>query len=43
MSSLKSPPAGGWRFFFQVQLQTDADLMPIEDATVDWGQKDENS
>jgi hypothetical protein len=42
MSSLKSPPAGGLRFFFQVQLQTDPDLMPIEDATVDWGQQDKD-
>ena len=28
--------AGDWTFDFMVQLQTDAHLMPIEDATVKW-------
>ena len=34
------PPEGGWTFVFEAQLQTDPDLMPIENAMTDWGQND---
>lgn len=30
---------GDWRFGFMVQVQTDAHLMPIEDATVKWPER----
>jgi uncharacterized membrane protein len=35
-AGLASPPAEGWRFAFEVQVQGDPDLMPIEDPTVRW-------
>lgn len=35
-AGLASPPAEGWRFAFEAQVQVDSDLMPIEDPTVRW-------
>jgi len=40
-SSVNHPSEGGWRFIFEAQRQTDPDLMPIEDPTIDWGQDDQ--
>ena len=39
-SSVDPRSEDGWKFVFEAQRQTDPDLMPIEDATVDWGQDD---